>query len=639
MKLPLIITKIIVLCAVLLSPLPAQAMPWTNDLVADSLIKNSDAVVLSDVQAFIINDEDDVVLTRKLRIRINNRHGARYSSRIQLDESEFVELDNIKAALYNLNGSRIKELDDDDIEEIAASPGYVLYSGKKYRIFSQQSSQYPYIFEYSYEKDFSTLFFWPSWSPERNIPVLASSYKVINKSKLHFNIYPYHWDIQPQKSVVQKDSVYLWQAENLIPHKDEPYMAPEDHGWKTIHFVPDKFEIAGYSGDYKSWADFGLWYKDLSRGSYLLSPDFIKKIQGMLTPEMTVRKKVAVLYKFLQDYTRYVALELGINGWQPHSAESVVENKYGDCKDLSTLMVSMLNTVRIKAYPALALTRDNGLVDPMRPANQFNHCITCVPMGADTIWLECTSDHVRAGEMPQSIENINALVITQDGGKLVRTPQKSYLQNQRSSVFRGQMNGERKFLFDGVLTFEGNYKYDVNYYLDYLIKRQEVELINYLFSGVKTNPDIGKYDVKAGNKAGQPTQITLVGTLGGMARKIGRHIILDPYIFNKVTEDDVPDSTKRTYDFFFKFPHMLDDSLVVRIPPGYRMNSAPNGKKIETDFALYDFHFALQGNILRLSRRFAIKKNVIPRARFKEVAAFFRQVYNEDAKHFMFVKG
>ena len=635
MKFPLSRNNPWLVCVMFLFPLMALASERDAATVADSLIKISDAVVLSDVQKFVINDEDDAVLSRKVRIRINNRHGARYS-RLQLSESEFVEVDDIEAALYKLDGSKIKELDDDDIEEIAASAGYVLYDGKKYKRFSLHSSLYPYIFEYSYKYEYNTLFFWPSWSPERSIPVLNAHYTIVNKSKVLFKAYPFHWDIQPQKSRVNRDSMFVWQTTNLIPHKDEPYMAPEDHGWKIINFVPAQFEIDGYKGDYKSWADFGKWYKELSSGKYRLTKDFRKKINDMLTPDMSVRKKVAVLYKFLQRNTRYVALELGINGWQPHAAESVIKNKYGDCKDLSTLMVSMLKAGSINAYPALALTRGRGMVDSSRPDNQFNHCITCVPMGGDTLWLECTSDWVRAGEMPESIENINALVITPDGGKLVRTPQKNYLQNKRTSIFTGQLNSEHKFLFDGLLTFSGNYKYDLNASADYLKKRQEIEFINYLFDGVKTNPNIGKYEIVQGKKAGKPTRVNIIGSLGGMARKIGRHMVLDPFIFNKITEDDVPDSTERKFDFFFKFPKMLEDSLVVKLPPGYKMTTAPDGKKIETDFAMYAFHFSVQGKVLRVSRRYAIKKNTIPRERFKEVATFFREVANTDAQHFIF---
>lgn len=119
---------------------------------------------------------------------------------------------------------------------------------------------------------------------------------------------------------------------------------------------------------------------------------------------------------------------MGLAGWQPQFADQVFKNRYGDCKDLSTYMVSMLNVVNIKSYPALALTRNKGVVDSEQPSNQFNHCIVCVPLDNDTLWLECTSTYNDLGDVPSTIEDINALVIGDQKGRLVRTPQKSLIK-------------------------------------------------------------------------------------------------------------------------------------------------------------------------------------------------------------------
>lgn len=99
----------------------------------------------------------------------------------------------------------------------------------------------------------------------------------------------------------------------------------------------------------------------------------ILDLDSMISESMNDREKIQRLYSFLQNHTRYVAIELGLSNWQPQSAQSVFDNHYGDCKDLTTLMVAMLREVGVKAYPASILTRDHGLLIKEFPANQFNH--------------------------------------------------------------------------------------------------------------------------------------------------------------------------------------------------------------------------------------------------------------------------
>jgi transglutaminase-like putative cysteine protease len=81
----------------------------------------------------------------------------------------------------------------------------------------------------------------------------------------------------------------------------------------------------------------------------------------------------------------YIGLDFGIGRYQPHAADDVLDNGYGDCKDKHTLLATMLKAVGIDAWPALIhATRK---LDPEVPSPaQFNHVITVVPRG-DTISL------------------------------------------------------------------------------------------------------------------------------------------------------------------------------------------------------------------------------------------------------------
>ena len=88
--------------------------------------------------------------------------------------------------------------------------------------------------------------------------------------------------------------------------------------------------------------------------------------------------QIKALTDFMQRQIRYVAIEIGIGGVQPHPAATVFQYKYGDCKDKATLLSSMLHEIGIESYYVVAQV-DRGIVRPDFPsASSFNHMILAI---------------------------------------------------------------------------------------------------------------------------------------------------------------------------------------------------------------------------------------------------------------------
>ena len=54
------------------------------------------------------------------------------------------------------------------------------------------------------------------------------------------------------------------------------------------------------------------------------------------------REQARALYEWVSARIRYVALYLAAGGVEPHAADSVLVNGYGDCKDHTVLYAAML---------------------------------------------------------------------------------------------------------------------------------------------------------------------------------------------------------------------------------------------------------------------------------------------------------
>jgi transglutaminase-like putative cysteine protease len=111
-------------------------------------------------------------------------------------------------------------------------------------------------------------------------------------------------------------------------------------------FPPGGASRNGFTG----WLEMGNWYSNLTNGRRDASPEITQQVAALTASARTPLDKMQALAQFVQNDIRYVAIELGIGGWQPHAASEVFVHRYGDCKDKATLLSSMLSQVGIESF-------------------------------------------------------------------------------------------------------------------------------------------------------------------------------------------------------------------------------------------------------------------------------------------------
>src|SRR2546429_9895187 len=106
-----------------------------------------------------------------------------------------------------------------------------------------------------------------------------------------------------------------------------------------------------------------------------------QKVASLVAAATTAVDKMVALAKFVQQDIRYVAIELGIGGIQPHAAGEVFQHHYGDCKDKATLMGAMLKEIGVDSYYVI-INSERGSVTPETPAHKdgFDHAIIAVKL-------------------------------------------------------------------------------------------------------------------------------------------------------------------------------------------------------------------------------------------------------------------
>jgi hypothetical protein len=193
-------------------------------------------------------------------------------------------------------------------------------------------------------------------------------------------------------------TTYSWHFENLPAQEREILVSPGQRSRLLISTFPD-------------WAGFAEWYGRISKLADEATPEIVAKAKELTKEAKGDQEKVLALYNYVTRL-RYVMVPLGVNSFRPHAAANVLRNEYGDCKDKANLFNTLLRSVDIEAR--LVLVPRFSQAHKGIPGLSFNHAISRVTLGGETVWVDTTDDVCRFGMLPPGDPGRMVLVI--DGG-------------------------------------------------------------------------------------------------------------------------------------------------------------------------------------------------------------------------------
>src|SRR5208282_2993265 len=219
-----------------------------------------------------------------------------------------------------------------------------------------------------------------SWLFQERIPVRLSRF-ALNLPK-GWEIHPHWRNYSPVEPRTPGPEHWAWEMADIPGVEEEPDMP----SWRAVaghvnisFFGPDSSHQAPALN---SWAEVGRWYAALAADRRRATPEIHQKALELTAKGATWLDKVRSLASYVQGNIRYVAIEIGIGGYQPHAAGDIYANKYGDCKDKVTLLSTMLAEIGVKSFYVL-VNSERGMVSRDAPsALGFDHVIVAIPLPA-----------------------------------------------------------------------------------------------------------------------------------------------------------------------------------------------------------------------------------------------------------------
>jgi hypothetical protein len=594
--------------------------------LATLVTPGTDAVILEESRHFVYQDAGRGRLTHKEKVMILNREGRDYA-RYVLHYNTFVSVKNVSSTLMSADGTVIRRLRPREINDQSASDGVALIGDSRMKYFDMTHDTYPYIVETEYQFDFNGMLGLPTWAPMRSrAAIQSSSYTIDIPSTVPLGFADRNLSIEPEIQSVGNRTLYTWTVSDMsIPRR-------ESQGLDWVEVAPllvvsaRDFRISGTQGSLESWSSLGLWIHNLWKGRDALPTSEVEKVKAMIADAPTKLEKIRRIYAYLQANTRYVGIQLGIGGWQTEEARSTSSTKYGDCKALTNYMMAMLRAVGIEAYPALINLGTNIDVIPDIPNNRFNHVVLFVPVDGDSLYLECTSKTYPMGYLGLANSGKHSLIITPEGGRLVKVPTRRSQQNQqiRTGTVTLDANGNARAAFQTVYT---GYQHEYYREMDANMTPRDKDQM------VRQNIRIPRFDLNSfaieasADTAG--AQLILSLTLPGYANRAGTRLIFQPNVMEQ-RRFTVSEQAERSQPVRFDFAYFDTDQIEFAIPPRYSIESIPSPVDIETSFGTYRSRYEVLDGKVVYRRELEIREVTIPADSFSDYRQFVNTMVQAD---------
>jgi hypothetical protein len=410
------------------------------------------------------------------------------------------------------------------------------------------------------------------------------------------------------------------------------------------------FPSGGTAGrsEFADWDGVGMWLGHLYSGRMDASEAIKQEVNVLIAGKSTQLAKMQAIAAFVQHDIRYVAIELGIGGWQPHAAPDVFSHRYGDCKDKATLMRTMLSQIAIDSYH-VGINTERGSVASDTPAhNAFNHVILAIKLPNEVndpsliaviphpklgriLFFDPTNELIPFGQIGGYLQANYGLLVTPTGGELVELPQQPSLMNSVNRVAKltldatGTLKGEVREVRMGERASSERWR------LRLAPKNADkIKPIESVLAGSLANFKILQASVDNFEQTDRPFGFNYTFQSTNYAKNAGNLLLVRPRVLGNKSSGVLETKEPRKFPLEFDGPSRDTDSFEIALPSGYEVDELPPPMDVDYSFASYHSKTEATGNILHYTRALEVKELSVPLSKMDELKKFYRMIASDE---------
>jgi len=419
-------------------------------------------------------------------------------------------------------------------------------------------------------------------------------------------------ELKPDLREANGQTVYRWQF------KDIPQIIPEANMPPEVEINPT-FLVSSFS----DWSQIYHWWWKLAKDKIVSDDAIRKKVKELIAKAGSDEAKARSIYNFCAKEIRYVAVEYGQAGYEPHLASDIFKNKYGDCKDQAILLVTMLKEAGLESFPVLISTKDYYNLNEDFPAPLFNHCIAAVALGGQVVFLDPTAETCPLGDLAAADQKRRVLVFKEDGYAIMETPLFGHGHNWVKHDFMVRLRPDETLTAEKKVLTSGVYQQAQRHWLLYtppiLIREQLQEKVQGFSIGAK----LKKYDIKNLNDLDRMLELAYwfegpeYFTTAGDLRIMPQLTSLDNALVSK---------EERRYPIDFRILDSIETKFVFNIPGTFTVHYMPGNVSEDSQWLGYSCEYVKEGDSLTFTQRLTLKKETVSAQEYPQFKQFFEKL-------------
>jgi transglutaminase-like putative cysteine protease len=635
---------LLVLCLLAGRTAAADDVPgWLRDAARDASTnaeQDAEAVILYDEQQTTVKDNGEVETLYRRAYLILRTAGHEYGKLFVPFDSQ-TRITSIKAWCLPKQGKEYS-VKEKDAAEIGFSEEF--YSDLHHKVLEIPAADPGNVVGYEYVQKSRPFILQDEWTFQGELPVRRARFTLNLPGTWEFSSYWMHYTEQKPQSTTPTQTV--WEVTNVPPIKHEQDMPPVGsvEGRMGVTYHPP----SGGSGALgpTNWQQIGTWYAGLAATALQPTPEIEQKVRELTAGKTAWRDKLQALTSYVQSGIRYVAIEIGIGGFQPHNAADIFRHQYGDCKDKATLLRVMLHETGIESYYALAQV-DRGIVTPeFASAITFNHVIVAIPIpdGESTqtlfatvtdpklgrlLFFDPTDTYVPLGYLPSPLQENYVLVARPEGGELVRLPLLAPATNQLVRRAKLQLNPDGSLSGTVDETRLGSEASDERAKLLGAAGSERAKLLEDFLGGFLAGFHLTQASVTNLDRVGDSLGLHYQFTADRYAKSAGDLLMVRPRVLGEKSSG-IAEEESRHFPVEFSEASLQTDDFEITLPPGYVVDDAPRPMQADAPFASYKSQIQVDNSKIHYTRTYQVKQVLVPVDQMEQLRRFNRQVATDE---------
>lgn len=641
----LVSAKLTVMGLALMAALPAWAkeksMPapdWALEAAktpTPATVGNAPAVILLDEFLITVDEQNHAVERERFVVRILKPQGRDYAHCTAYYDVDS-KLKSFHAWTVAADGKQF-QAKDEDYTDHGLFADAVLQFTERVRVVNPPGADPGAVVACETETQLRPYMSEENWEIQEPVPVVYAALELALPPGGHYaDSWRGHEAMKPTETA---DNHLRWEIH------DEPALDLENvrsaPPWSALAArMSVMWGTMAVKGTPEQWRALGVWQAGLEEHRADPTPEITAKAQDLTAGAPDLYTKLERITDYIQKNVRYFIVATGIGGWQAHWAGDIYRNKYGDCKDKTTLLIAMLKAVGVQAY-YLHVDSRRGIIDPKAPSLRGNHMITAIelpagendprlaartktaqgktllifdptdewtPVGLIRGDLQGAYGNIADGENSQVLE---MPVLGPDVGGVTRTGSFTLADN---GEIQGEIH-ERRTGDDALRERISIKETDTKELREEIERRLGTDLPGLTFKD---------YQFAAIQDLDKPLDLTLKISSANYAHSAGPLLLLRPRVMGSHAHSvpDVMEGKPRLYPIELGHPGTWRDSFDITLPAGYAVDDAPEPVNVDVVFASYKSQVTSKGNTLHYESEYVVRDVEIPPGK----AAEFRKL-------------